>query len=386
MADRPRALGLATGGLLALAAGLGIGRFIYTPILPAMVEGLGLATSKAGLIASANFLGYLLGALLAASPVLAGSRRAWLLTALAVGAATTGGMGLASSMPAFLALRLVGGMASALILIFASALVLDGLARMNKAGGAALHFAGVGVGIALSAALVSGLLAAGADWRPLWFASGAVSLLAVPAVAWLIPAAGPAGASAHPPGRTASPKPGLAALVLAYGLFGFGYVITATFLVAIVRAAPEVRAVEPWIWAVVGLTAAPSVAVWTWAARRLGVGRSFAAACLVEAIGVAASVLWPTRAGAMLAAALLGGTFMGITALGLAGARRLATGDPRRALSLLTASFGAGQIAGPAAAGFLFDHTGGFTVPSLLGAAALVAAAAIVTRVRLPDH
>ena len=381
---RTRSLALATGGLTAMAVGMGIGRFVYTPILPAMIEGLGLTTSKAGLIASANFLGYLAGALLAASPFLAGSRRVWLLAALLVGAATTGAMGLASSTPAFVALRFTGGAASALILIFASALVLDGLAQMNRSGMAALHFAGVGIGIALSAALVSGLLALGTDWRPLWFACGAVSLLAVPAVARLIPAGDPARTNATSPGTAATPKPGLVALVLAYGLFGFGYVVTATFLVAIVRAAPAVRAVEPWIWGVVGLTAAPSVAFWTAIAKRLGISRTFAGACLVEAVGVAASVLWPTRVGALLAAATLGGTFMGITALGLAGARRLATGDPRRALSLLTASFGIGQIAGPSAAGFLYNYTGGFTVPSLLAVAALIAAATVVTLVRLP--
>ena len=123
--------------------------------------------------------------------------------------------------------------------------------------------------------------------------------------------------------------------------------MTATFLVAIVRDNPEIRPVEPLVWVIVGVAAAPSVALWTRLGARLGIPRAFAAACLVEAIGVAASVLWPTMVGALLAAALLGGTFMGLTALGLAGARRLAAGgDPRRALGLLTAAFGAGQIVG----------------------------------------
>ncbi len=123
-----------------------------------------------------------------------------------------------------------------------------------------------------------------------------------------------------------------AAFAWAYSLFGFGYVVTATFLVAIVRANPEMRPVEPWVWVVVGLTAAPSVALWVWLGARLGIARTFAVACLIEAVDVATSVLWPTSGGALLAAVLLGGTVMGITALGLVGGRRLAAGDPRRAL------------------------------------------------------
>src|ERR1700760_4693718 len=97
-----RPLSLAFGGLIAMAAALGIGRFVYTPILPAMTEALGLSNAQAGLIASANLLGYLIGALLAATPTLPGSRRAWLLGSLAVSAFTTGAMGLASSMTVFL--------------------------------------------------------------------------------------------------------------------------------------------------------------------------------------------------------------------------------------------------------------------------------------------
>ena len=129
-----RPLILALGGLLALAVAMGVGRFVYTPILPFMLEDLGLTKGQAGLIASANFAGYLAGALLAMAPVLPGSRRAWLLGALVMSALTTAAVGLASSMTAFLALRFAGGVASAFVLVFASTLVLERLRIAGRGG------------------------------------------------------------------------------------------------------------------------------------------------------------------------------------------------------------------------------------------------------------
>ncbi|MFI5033349.1 MAG: YbfB/YjiJ family MFS transporter, partial [Reyranellales bacterium] len=126
----PTPLSLAIGGLLAMAAAIGIGRFVYTPILPPMVEALGLTKSQAGIIASANFAGYFAGALLAAVR-LPGSRRAWLIGALLVNAAALAAMGLVSSMLALSVLRFVAGVVSAVGLIFSSALVLE---RLTAAG------------------------------------------------------------------------------------------------------------------------------------------------------------------------------------------------------------------------------------------------------------
>ena len=372
-----QATGIALGGLIALAAAMGIGRFVYTPILPFMEESLDLTKAEAGVIASANFLGYLLGALAASTAALPGGRRGWFLAALAMSAVSTGAMGLGSSMAAFLGLRFLGGVASAFVLVFASALVLDRLAAARRSGLSAVHFAGVGCGIAVSAVLVSGLAAEGYGWRALWLWSGAVSLLALGAVVRLVPGA----AEAEPPAASsqdAGIDRRLIALIVAYGLFGFGYVITATFISTMVRTSPEIRYIEPVIWLVVGLAAVPSVALWMWVGRRWGNHRGFAIACLAEAVGVAMSVLATNALLVVVSAALLGGTFVGITALGLIRARRLSTGDPRRSLGFMTAAFGLGQMIGPTFAGFAYGLGDSFLVPSLVAAAALLVAAGLV--------
>ena len=372
-----RPLGVAFGGFIARASAMGIGRFMYTPILPFMAEGLGLTKGEAGLIASANFLGYMLGALAAASSALKGSRRSWAIAALVLSALSTGAVGVFSSLGVFLVLRFIGGVASAFVLVFSSALVLDRLAAAGRQGFTAIYFAGVGVGIVVSALLVARLAGAGYGWRDFWFAGAALSLLAVAMFMVFVPQHGERMAEQ----KSAAGKGGgrqLVALVIAYGLFGFGYVITATFISALVRAEPPLKSLEPLIWLIVGVGAIPSVALWTWAGRRIGNGRAYALACLVEAGAVALSVMSLSPAAVALSALLLGGTFVGITATGLIDVRELSPGDPRRNLALMTAVFGIGQMIGPSFGGFLHDLSGSFLLPSLAAAAFLLAAAALV--------
>jgi predicted MFS family arabinose efflux permease len=297
-----------------------------------------------------------------------------LLGALVLSGVTTGAMGFCDTLPAFLLLRFVAGVASALALILSSALVLDRLAEFGRPELGALHFAGVGVGIALSAVVVAMLQGSG-GWPVMWQVSGVVSLAGALVVALLVPAV-PDLAVVPRPSRAVASDPGLRRMTVAYGLFGFGYVITATFLVAIVRTTPAIRDLEPVIWIVVGLTAAPSVWFWSVLGRRIGLVTAFGVAALAEAVGVMASVFWPSPVGICVAAVLVGGTFMGLTALGLMRGRELAlSDDPRRVMAAMTTAFGVGQIVGPALAGVVSDVTGGFAVPSVAAAVALVAAA-----------
>ena len=123
---------LAFGGLIALASGMGLGRFLYTPALPMMVEGAGLSPSQAGLIASANFAGYLAGALAAGLPGMSPRAWNWLMAALVASAATTAAMAMSEGFWAWVLLRFVGGWASAFILVFTTTLV---AVRLRAAGG-----------------------------------------------------------------------------------------------------------------------------------------------------------------------------------------------------------------------------------------------------------
>lgn len=361
------AVSAALGGMIAMAVGVGVGRFVYTPILPPMLATLGLSKATAGLIASANFAGYLAGALGAARAPLPGPKRWWLLGALALSAGTTGAMGLVGSVGWFLTLRFVGGAASALVLIMASALVMDRLAAAGRPGLSAVHFSGVGIGIAVSAVLVASV----SGWDAMWQASGIASFIGSIVAAFLLLGGTDQSAASAASGSTAR-DPSLQRMTVAYGLFGFGYVITATFLVAIVRI--EVPRMESAIWVMVGLGAAPSVWLWGALGRRIGTAKAFAVAAAIEAAGVLASVASVGVVSVSLAAVLLGGTFMGLTALGLTRARELARGDARRAMAAMTGAFGAGQIVGPLVAGVLSDALGGFVVPSALAAIALVLA------------
>jgi predicted MFS family arabinose efflux permease len=372
-ARRPAYETAIAGGAL-MAAAMGIGRFVYTPLLPHMQEALHLTPGTLGWIASANYLGYLVGALLATALRPPKAPRRVIAFALVASAVTTALMGAVSSVALFAVLRFLSGIASALVLVYTTPIVFMRLAEMRAEGYVSLLFGGVGAGMAISALLVAGLSAAGFGWRVQWLACGIVTALALIALRYVPDLTrARASAGAH---KLQWPR-GLPALLASYTLFGFGYVITATFIVVIVRESASLRPLEPAIWTIVGLAGIPSVWAWTVLSNRIGLFAAYAAACVTEAIGVAASVVATSIPLVILAAILLGGTFMAITSLGLAGGRRMALADPVRVLATLTAGFGLGQIVGPALAGFLRESTGSYLAPSLAAAVALIIAAGL---------
>lgn len=368
-----------------MAAAMGVGRFSFTPILPGMIGDLGLSSTEAGIVAAANFTGYLAGAVAGAYGWAAGRERLIGLAALLATAVLLAGMGLTHSVAVFVVLRFLSGVASAFAMIFITSIVLGHAARGGSEAVQSAHFAGVGLGIAASSLMVMLVGLSGFGWRADWLVGAAIAFAVFVVVARLLPRS-PFHASQVPREPSIAWSAAVVLTTLSYGLFGFGYVVTATFIVTMARMGNAGATVEFLTWFVTGLAAAASLFAWRPVMLRIGLVGAYLAGLLIQAIGVLASVALPSPAAPLVGGALLGVTFMIITAYGLRLGRALSPESQRRALAFMTAAFGIGQILGPLVAGWLAERTGSFSAPSLVAALVLLASAGLILPVlrRLP--
>jgi predicted MFS family arabinose efflux permease len=258
-------------------------------------------------------------------------------------------------------------------LVLASGLVLDDLRRQGRASLSGWLFSGVGLGIVISGIVVR-LTAESLGWREDWLLLAVLATVAIyPCWRWLPLAVGettPAATSPPAPVRDHAERITHVLLFTAYFLEGIGYIVTGTFLVAIVDGTPGLRGIGADVWIVVGLAVIPSVALWAKLAGRAGYARSLAGAYALQAVGIALPIAGGAGA-AFASAVLFGGTFAGITALTLALVGHLAPERSARLIGMLTAVFGAGQMIGPVLAGFIVSRAQDFT-PALTAASALV--------------
>ena len=351
--------------ITALAVAMGIGRFAFTPILPLMIQEGTVHLAQTAWLSSSNYIGYLVGAL-----SLLKSKRHPLFVMLGLSLVTlTTWLASLSSFGWLLVLRFLAGVASAWVLVSISAFAINWL-KSRQVATSGLIYTGVGIGITLTGLICSyfifqsatATIAAQSSFSPLssrlWQCLGVIALLATLLVTLLIakitsqPASIAAAIATHtnPTASITPAKLKLANVLTTYGLFGFGYILPATFL-------PQIA--KQWlsgqsyllIWPFFGLAAALSVVLSQGLQRRfdnvslLDVWR---VSQIIMAVGTLLPALWQSLAGLMLSALMVGGTFMVVTMAGLQVAASQVTHYPKYNLSaLMTASFAFGQLIGP---------------------------------------
>ncbi|WP_028996161.1 YbfB/YjiJ family MFS transporter [Azonexus hydrophilus] len=348
--ERLKVLG---AGIFSLLLAMGVARFAYTPLLPLMQQQAGLGIADAGWLAAINYGGYLCGALLASlvSDLVLKDKLYRIGMILAI--ASTAMMGLSTDPTVWAISRFVAGLSSAAAMLFGTGLILNWLIRHQHRSELGIHFAGIGLGIAGCAAAVA-LMQQWLDWREQWFALTALGcLLAIPALRWL-PAPDTSGLTRSGEKLEDNPPSPLfmRLFMAAYFCAGVGYVVSATFIVAIVDRLPGMAGQGTLVFLALGVGAAPACIVWDLIARRIGDLNALIAAAVLQIAGI----LLPLAGGlpaALAGAMLFGGTFIGMVSLVLTMAGRYYPTRPAKMMGKMTVSYGVAQILAPAITGWL---------------------------------
>ncbi|HFK4480242.1 MFS transporter [Citrobacter sedlakii] len=361
-------------GMMVLALGMGIGRFLYTPMLPVLLAEGRFSFSELSWIASVNYAGYLVGSLLFSFGLfhLPGRLRPLLFTsAVATGILILAMAALTHPVGVMLA-RFLAGVASAGMLIFGSTLILQ---HTRHPFVVASLFSGVGVGIALGNEYVIAGLQLAFTSQTLWTGAAAFSGLLVVLLALLLPSR----AHAIPPAPLAKAKHQPMRwwlLAILYGLAGFGYIIVATYLPLMAKDAGS-PLLTVHLWTLVGLSIVPGCFGWLWAAKRWGVLQCLTANLVIQGACVLLTLASGSPTLLVLSSIGFGATFMGTTSLVMTLARQLSVPGNLNLLGFVTLTYGIGQILGPLLTTFFASGTEAITRATLCGALALMIAALI---------
>jgi predicted MFS family arabinose efflux permease len=360
-------------GIFSLLLALGVARFAYTPLLPVMQKQAGLGIAEAGWLAALNYAGYLSGALIASLISDLVLKDKLYRIGMVVAVLSTAMMGMTTDLTLWIVSRYFAGLSSACAMLLGTGLILNWLIRHNHRPELGIHFAGIGLGIAGCSA-VAWMMAGTLDWREQWFALSAIGgLLMIPALAWL-PAPDPTPVSRTGQALVDNPPSPLFLRIFMASYFcaGFGFVVSTTFIVAIVEHMPGLAGQGKLVFLALGIGAAPACINWDLIARRTGELNALILAAVLQIVGI----LMPLQGSlpvTIVGALLFGSTFVGMVSLVLTMAGRYYPTKPAKMMGKMTISYGFAQIIGPAVTGWLATRLGSYEAGLYLAAGIMVA-------------
>jgi len=380
--NNQRSISILIGGICALSLAMGLSRFGFTPIIPLMQRDIGISEWDIAVLASANNLGYLIGAYISGKQWIRKHLLTWLGVGIVASIITVTAMSLTLNETFWTLLRLLSGFLSAILFVVASSVTL-GQGRSDWAG---YLYSGVGIGIAFTgifAPMFDGIGGWKASWQGLALGGSVFGI-----VAWC---------TLSKALRSEAGKPGQIrntnhlvrdyrwyVLLISYGLEGIGYIITATFIVQMIKAMPELSHIANQSWILIGLAAVPSTFLWAQIAKMTNIKVSLILAFGMQALGILLTVAIPNQASILVGGALFGGTFMGITSLTITLASQMKPEAQMQAIGELTTVYALGQIIGPIVAAYLQKNFN-MLAPSFFAVAVLIVALFALMALRVKD-
>ena len=385
-------------GLYCLAVVMGYGRFLFTATLPDIMTQLSLSTAIAGWMASINYIGYFIGALIA---MFVPQRLTWqmLMFWTIVSVITTMLLVVPEmSLNLWYVIRLLSGIASGVAMILSSSLVIQSFSNERRSVLSALHYAGIGVGISLSAVLTWWLLVLGYHFDIIWLVAGVSSL----PLLWLLYGLRPVSIVTDTSGEVGQEHSkhssaqlsilqaytnfkralyeaivghtkAILLLSASYVLAGFGYITSATFLpVMAAQRLTTQNYAGLLIWLLVGIFAMLSNPLWGALAKRIGEIKTLMGLTLLQAFGMFLPLWFEGALGLYANAVILGLTFVGMVSMTLTIIKNINPAYSNLLIGLATLAYALGQFIGPLVTVALAGQDDNFNAGLLVAAIGLM--------------
>ena len=360
MFDRNNNAAILLAGILALVVGVGVARFAFTSLLPAMLENH-LNIAFAGMLASVNYVGYLSGSIFSIFIKDIHAKVKFFRLGLVLCIITSLLLALTQSQIIWLIARLLAGFGAAMALVVGSAIVMSKLQNTNKTKAMGIHFSGLGFSILVSDLIMRAVFNFSDYWQHAWLVLAIAGTIFASYSAYIL------SFDKQSADQVVKHKfdkalfsPLVIVLALAYFTEGVGMVVQATFLPDIVNSLPGLAGYGGYAWLAVGLAGIPSCIIWMRLAHRYNSIDMMILAMALQVIGILIPIFSTNIVLNLISGILYGATFIGLVALFMNLAGQLAGKNPVFIMGMITAAYGVGQVVAPLYCVALIEQFGNY--------------------------
>ena len=354
--DKNSNVAILLAGIIALIIGVGVARFVFTSLLPPMLEDY-LTISFAGVLASINYVGYLSGSIFSVFIKDINTKVKFFRFGMFLAVITTLMLGVTTSETIWIISRVLAGFGAAMALVVGSAIVMNKLNIQNKTKAMGIHFSGIGFSILISDLIVRIVFYFNGTWQFAWVVLAIFAFVMSFYSMYILSYDKEVKQNSvkhHIDKKLFSPF--VIILIMAYFCEGVGMVVQGTFLPDIINSLEGLEGFGSFTWTLVGLAGIPSCIIWMMLAHKYGSVNIIILAMFLQVIGIMISALTNNIYLNLFSGILYGGTFIGLVALFMNLGGKLAGNNPVMLMGALTTAYGIGQVAAPLYSVALIEH------------------------------
>jgi len=370
-------------GIFALIVGVGVARFVFTSLLPAMLED-SITIAYAGVLASINYVGYLTGSIFSVFIKDIHSKVKYFRFGLFICVISSFILGVTDNSTIWFIARLFAGFGAAMALVVGSAVVMLKLKSVNKTKAMGIHFSGLGFSILITDLVMRGVFYAGGNWKDAWIILAILGAFLSAYSAYVL------RFDKQPNNEVVKHKfdkslfsPMAIILILAYFTEGIGMVVQATFLPDIVNSLQGLDGYGGYVWLAVGIAGVPSCIIWMRLAHRFGSINIMIVAMLLQIVGIIIPTLSSNIVMNLISGLLFGATFIGLVSLFMNFGGQLSKKNPVFIMGAITSAYGIGQILGPLYSVALIKQFGNYNEALYLTAAIVTMGILLLTYAKI---